>query len=51
MDIILLINNKLGVRKTWTSDGLFHLSSSVQATVQITNYFLADLHLIAALGL
>jgi hypothetical protein len=51
MDTILLINNKLGVRKNWTSDGLFHLSSRVQATVQISNYFLADLRLIADLDL
>jgi len=45
----LLINNALGVKKNWTSAGLSDLSSMMVATVQIPNYFLSGLRLIADL--
>jgi len=48
---ILLINKKLVAKKNWTSADLQHLSSMVVATVQISNFFLSDLRLIADLDL
>jgi len=39
------------VKKNWTSAELSDLSSMVVDTVQISNYFLSDLHLMADLDL